>query len=456
MGKQIFKDNTTYSKEENSVKLNGKGSCVNLIKKFNGRTISKINNEQDGKIIVWPAVCDDGNDDAENQILFDCVFDENSISELKTYNLIGFVGDGNNQIEIRTRFSEGDNDPFLYRMLSVVLSCNLVDLKVGSGSDGALNLIVFLFSSLLRKAVNQGVYRKYVRREYNDSKVKGVIDVSRHIRYNYPSNGKIAYSTREYSYDNDVTQLIRHTIEHIRCSAFGKNILDADEKTKECVEKIIHVTPTYDKSKRRMVVNSNSKVSVHPYLTEYAPLQRLCLAILRGDKMSYGDSKEKIKGFVIDVAWLWEEYVAKLLSSTQLKHCTKQNSDYKLFTTSDGNLVQQIVPDYLDETNKIVADAKYIPSLGQQDSLSAERASAIYYKTIMYMYRFGCDTGLLFYPYVNDTPETPKEYIIKEGCKLIKVGMSIPKIKDDFKLDTYIEDLKGEENSFVAQIPRYN
>ena len=59
------------------------------------------------------------------------------------------------------------------------------------------------------------MYKQYITRKNNDANVRGVIDVNRHIRYNKPFNGKIAYSTREYSYDNDVTQLIRHTIEFI-------------------------------------------------------------------------------------------------------------------------------------------------------------------------------------------------------------------------------------------------
>ena len=33
---------------------------------------------------------------------------------------------------------------------------------------------------------------------------------------NIPFMGKIAYTTREHSYNNNLTQLVRHTIEYIK------------------------------------------------------------------------------------------------------------------------------------------------------------------------------------------------------------------------------------------------
>lgn len=46
------------------------------------------------------------------------------------------------------------------------------------------------------------------------------IDVARHMKKNTPFIGNIAYSQREYSYDNDLMELVRHTIEYIK----GKNV----------------------------------------------------------------------------------------------------------------------------------------------------------------------------------------------------------------------------------------
>ena len=407
-----------------------------LCKYLSGRTIAELNESEN--ILVWPTSFEDGEDDIKDQVLFDCRFSlDGKIEEIQTYNLIGFIGDKNTQIEIRTRFS-GDaenSDYFLYYMLSTVLSCNIVDMQVGKGIESALDMMTLFFSGLLTKAVNQGVYKKYVKREYNDSNVRGTIDVSRHIRHNYPSNGRVAYNTREYSYDNDVTQLIRHTIEYIKSdkNGLGKKLLSANENTKKCVEIITQITPTYQKRNKRDVINANQKPIVHPHYLHYTALQKLCLAILKGEKMSYGDGKEKLNGFIIDVAWLWEEYVAKILSTTNLNHYTRSNSSFHLLS-NNGATFQKIIPDYYDEEKRIVADAKYT-DLSKMDNLSAERAAAIYYKTIMYMYRFNSKIGLLIHPIITNedkSVEATKYEIISTDGNLCKVGIKIPSQCKDF------------------------
>ena len=406
-------------------------------KRLSGRTIAELNESEN--ILVWPTSFEDGEDDIKDQVLFDCKFssDGKNIEEIQTHNLIGFIGDGKTQIEIRTRFSEdGKPDYFLHYMLSTVLSCNIVDMQVGKGIESALDMMTLFFSGLLTKAVNQGVYKKYVKREYNDSNVRGTIDVSRHIRHNYPSNGRVAYNTREYSYDNDVTQLIRHTIEYIKSdkNGLGKKLLSANENTKKCVEIITQITPTYQKRNKRDIINANQKPIVHPHYLHYTALQKLCLAILKGEKMSYDpNNKNKLNGFIIDVAWLWEEYVAKILSTTNLNHYTRSNSSFHLLS-NNGATFQKIIPDYYDEEKRIVADAKYT-DLSEINNLSAERAAAIYYKTIMYMYRFNSKIGLLIHPTITNEVKDVEiiEYkIIGTDGKLCKVGIKIPSQCKDF------------------------
>ncbi len=426
-------------------------------KRLSGRTIAELNESEN--ILVWPSSFKDGEDDIKDQVLFDCRFSlDGKIEEIQTYNLIGFIGDKNTQIEIRTRFS-GDtenSDYFLYYMLSTVLSCNIVDMQVGKGIESALDMMTLFFSNLLTKAVNQGVYKKYVSREYNDNNVRGTIDVSRHIRHNYPSNGRVAYNTREYSYDNDITQLIRHTIEYIKSkNEFGKKLLSANENTKKCVEIITQITPTYQKRNKRDVINANQKPIVHPHYLHYTALQKLCITILKGEKMSYDpNNKNKLNGFIIDVAWLWEEYVAKILSTTNLNQYTRSNSSFHLLS-NNGATFQKIIPDYYDEEKRIVADAKYT-DLSEIDNLSAERAASIYYKTIMYMYRFNSKIGLLIHPTITNEVKDVEiiEYkIIGTDGKLCKVRIKIPSQCNDFS--DFSKKMKGIESIVSNEIKTF-
>ena len=60
----------------------------------------------------------------------------------------------------------------------------------------------------IEKAYRKGIYKQYCTFEGNDSKVRGKIDIARHIRLNPLFNGKIAYSYREYTINNNTNRLI--------------------------------------------------------------------------------------------------------------------------------------------------------------------------------------------------------------------------------------------------------
>ena len=175
--------------------------------------------------------------------------------------------------------------------------------------------------------------------------------------------------------------------------------------------------------------------------------------------MSYGNnSNNKIHGLLIDAAWLWEEYIGQvLLEDTDIKHYTRKNSHYHLFRDKD-EAFQKIIPDYYDG-DRIVADAKYIP-LNRSRDLDADRAAPIYYKTIMYMYRFNTEKGFLFHP-VAQGEAVGQQVLIdtydiegREGCKLHKVGMVVPEISDDDYVIFKNEKMKEEENEFVKSIKK--
>lgn len=394
---------------DNLIRVKGKRGVndnLNFIDLINGRTIQELNEKKKGEggILVWPHSFKECDGELEKMTVLECRFDsEKNIVNLHTGNLVGWIGDGKIQLEINSRFSSGNKkqDFFLYYMLSKVFCANIVNMDVGSSSVDGLNLLYFVFPRLLKEAMVQGLFKQYVKREYNDSNVRGTIDVNRHLRYNKPANGRIAYRTREFSYDNSITQLLRHTIEYMSSSQMGRAILNGNKETEYCARMVVQATPTYQKGKRFQVIADNRKPVTHPYFTRYKSLQRVCLAILRKELRGYGTQDSKVNGMLIDVAWLWEEYIAGVLAKkTNFKHHTRENA-FHLLRKEDNTVFQTVIPDYLDEGNKYVADAKYIP-LHKYDHLDAERAEAVYYKTIMYMHRFGSGKGFLFHPCNND------------------------------------------------------
>ena len=137
--------------------------------------------------------------------------------KIATGNIMGFVGVNDTQLDIKSRFAKDcPQDYFLHYMLRKVFSINLFDIKHTTLQEDIFDFLLYLFPYFLKKALAQGLFKKYRRFEYNDANIRGPIDVNRHIRENIPFRGTVAYSTREHSYDNEVTQLVRHTVEFIR------------------------------------------------------------------------------------------------------------------------------------------------------------------------------------------------------------------------------------------------
>lgn len=272
-----------------------------------------------------------------------------------TGNTMGFVGVGDCQLKIKSRFDEGHGDYFLHYMLQRVFSFNFFDLRHGSDNDEVFNLLLSMFPYFLRTAMHQGIYKEYRKFEHNDSRVKGTIDTARHIARNTPFLGKVAYTTNEHSLDNDMTELIRHTIEFMKTSSLGQSVLNVNRETKEQVRDIIKYTPSYDRNKRSEIINKNLRSKRHPYFTAYQPLQSLCLQILRRDEIKYGESNQNIYGILFDGAWLWEEYLNTLLEGMGFLH--PQNKKNKgAICLFEGNQGKRY-PDFYKDN--IVLDAKY-------------------------------------------------------------------------------------------------
>ena len=371
-----LKDNTLYNSSDVSLK--------DALLNYFSVPIKQLKDSEGDSVLIYPQSFSDAADEVGEQVVFDITkrdVDGKPI-EFWTRNLVGFISYKGQEVTISSRFSGEKNDNFLYYMLAKVAGINLLSLDFSSQKQNkGLNLMLFLFPKLLKEALCQGLFKQYVFREYNDANIRGPIDINRHIRRNIPFNGRVAYRTREFSYDNPVTQLVRHAIELIKTNPWGQSILNSDETTKSFIREIVEATPTYETRLRQEVVNQNLRPMVHPFYSAWQPLQEFCLCLLRYESLSYGaDKKDKIHGILIDAAWLWEEYVARVLAEkgTTLKHYTRKSRDYYLFQTENGKKFQQIIPDYLDDDkdSKIVADAKYIP-LHRFDHMDADRASAI-------------------------------------------------------------------------------
>ena len=464
-----IKDNSPTPKE-------GFNSISGLIEKIADKTLAQLAKEG---VFVFPEL-KDADDLTKEQMILRSV--NNDYWSGNVMGFLGFEKDNIKQrLEIRSRFStpNGDNaekqgesesyDYFLLYMLQRVLDIpNIVDLKTNANREDRLfNWLMFLFPFYLKNAVRKGVYKTYIRRQYNDANVKGAIDVARHVKKNIPFLGKIAYNQREHSSDNYLMKLIRLTIDYIRSKPFGNNLLS---KCRDEIQLITGATPGYAYKDKRKIIDENKKHTVrHAFYHEYRSLQQLCLWILQDEKNLIGHGSQQIFGILFDGAWLWEEYVNSLINQWFYHPMNKSGKGAQyLFNGSIG----LIYPDFIgkDVGKMIIADAKY------------KRVGNIYghdYQQILaYMLRFDAKLGLFIYPYKPDEHSSDndndhiapqdkwfvkRELHVNKGSsytktenrdnndwRVIKYGLLIPDKADSY--EAFETQMKEVESEFCEQV----
>ena len=361
-----------------------------------------------------------------------------------TTNLAGILhnrpqsgnGDGQIQLSISSRFSKSTDghpvplweDQFLAYMVERVLHINLLHLDFNSNPEDAWKqLLIWMFPLYLHAALGKGIYRKYVRHEYNDSHPRGRIDVARHVRENTPFLGNVAYSRREYDADNPVTELIRHTVEYIAGKGqFGANVLGSSPMAINDVRMIRQITPRYAPYDCQAVVSENIRRPVqHAYYQEYLALQHLCIEILGGRGLNPKKTPDdSVHGVLFDCAWLWEEYMNQVLQG--IIDCNvihPRNKEDKanyhlLYNSASGRMNGAIYPDFLLEHGDavMVADAKYKP---EGNILGGD-----YSQVLAYMMRFEAATGLYLHPYVPRSTGSDTGTAISETTLHVPSGIN--------------------------------
>ena len=369
-----IKDNSQYKRDSFD-------EIKNLTGKIADKTLEQL--EREG-VFVFPEFVIDADDITKEQMILQGINDS-----YRAGNVMGFLGCGDERLIIESRFSNKGEDYFFQYLLDRVLDFpNIVDLESDADQNNRLfNFLLFLFPYYLKTAMRKGLFKKYIRHHYNDGNIKGAIDIARHIEKNTPFTGNVAYSQREFSYDNHLMELIRHTIEFIKRKPYGNNLLI---RVKDEVKLVVAATQNYEQYDRQRVININKKNTVrHAYFSEYLALQRLCLLILQHQKHQIGAGMRQIYGILFDGAWLWEEYVGSLIDEAFYHPMNKGGKGaQRLF---DGN-IGLIYPDFISRNteSRIIADAKYKPinNIGNRD----------YLQVLAYMFRFDAKEGYYLYP----------------------------------------------------------
>lgn len=429
-----IKDNSQRKKDAFS-------QVARLTGKIADKTLEQL--EREG-VFVFPDTVKDAGDITQDQMILQSVNDT-----YRSGNVMGFLGCGDERLIIESRFCGGSEDYFFQYLLDKVLDFpNIVNLESDANQDDRMfNFFLFLFPRYLQAAMRKGLFKKYIRHSYNDGNVKGTIDIARHIEANTPFVGKIAYSQREFSYDNSLMELVRHTIEFIKRKPYGNKLL---VKAKDEVKLVINATPGYEPYDRQKIIEQNKKNTVrHAYFREYLALQRLCLLILQHQRHQIGLGVKRIYGILFDGAWLWEEYINSLIGDAFYHPMNKEGKGaQRLF---NGN-VGLIYPDFISRNSekRMIADAKYKPinNIGNRD----------YLQVLAYMFRFDAKIGYYLYPEAENADDLllrmnrgstyEKNVMPRDDISVLKHGLKIP--MDAQNYSEFKAKMKVQEQEFTS------
>ena len=424
------KDNTTY--------ITSRFSCNQCIV---SNILNKSLNQLDAEgLFIFPEAIKKVEDLTRDQMIL-----QEFNGKYRTGNVMGFIGYGKERLIIQSRFCNDKEDYFLSYLLERVLNIpNIVSLDADTSSDKRLlNFLLFIFPKYLENAIRKGLYKQYIHKKYNDTNIKGKIDIPRHLTKNTPFIGSIAYSQRLFSYDNMLMELIRHTIEFIKSKSYGSIILS---DIKEELKLIVNATQSYRTCDRQKIIEQNKKNPIrHAYFREYSALQRLCILILKSEKHDIGSGIQNSYGILFDGAWLWEEYINILLSS-HFYHPKNKSKFGAQQLFSDGKGL--IYPDFISKSTdpRLIVDAKYklIENIRGRD----------YLQVLAYMYRFDASQGYYIYP--DSEGQVPLVLNLNKGStyennvsarndvNIIKLGFKIPNKSadyDDFKMQIHESEL---------------
>lgn len=161
-------------------------------------------------------------------------------------------------------------------------------------------------------------------------------------------------------------------------------LLENDAETHASVAQIISATPSYSRQEREKIIKSNSKIVNHPYYFRYTPLQRLCLRILRHEKLSTEQKRIKYMEFCLMYLIYGKSILPLCLQS-------KDSNTLIINKELDEYIWQNKFPRYPDfyrEEDCYIIDAKYKREISRDDI----------HQMITYMYRLKGKNGLFIQP----------------------------------------------------------
>lgn len=331
-----------------------------------------------------------------------------------TQQYVGVLLHDNQKVIIGSRFDTAEKQFFLNYVFCKAYGLNpniFQEMNPTCDMEKTWDLfLIIMFLETLEKAFKKGYYKEYTKNQYNDAKLKGPINVARHIKENMLFSGNIAYSRRENSIDNPINNLILYTLKHInvRYNNFAKNRIKEKNDFKDCIDYLIYTIHENDVDKKTLIKNTQKPVTRHIF-HDYEKVRVLARLILKNMGLNiFSESRKSVKGVLLNMEKLWENFLEKtFFADVSLKYSYELQTQKALpILFNEGQTLQTIRPDFVLSQNKIpvmVLDAKYKNYAKENEDFKVKREDI--YQVLSYMYAYEVQHGGSIFPVIANEAE---------------------------------------------------
>lgn len=308
-----------------------------------------------------------------------------------------------------------------------------------------------LWIAKFAKADQYGLPRQTVKRTHQGMQIRGHLNVRKSI-LPFFTKKEVVSEYREKEVDDMIGRIVYKAYDILADKETGLRHIPPQVQ-----ESINDLYSRYHGEQIKIAEHDYQSIRYKSIYVSWKPLVDFSWQIIKHRGYNPEQSTdEQGYGLFFDMAEIWETYVGKLLEK-DFVHCTERDSNIRLFENEEEKQFQRIIPDYLsrDWTNEkaiAVGDAKYM-TLANKETLQGEQTNSVYYKTIMYMYRFNSQKGFIFYPMKHDdSAKDVQEFQIagdKQG-KFYMVGLRLPEENDK----DYLNKLKKHEDNFREAVSK--
>lgn len=408
-----------------------------------------------------------------------------SISDIQKIDTVTF----DVKIQLTTKFDDYEKKPyFLATMLlydKLKPSRNMVPANEEEIYD---YMLLFWFKEQLQKACLKGLFKTYRYFECNDEKLRGAIDIVRHIKLNAgQNNGKVAYRYRENTANNYLNYLIVAAYTHLKEKYYDLVVenIDSNFDLLSVINQLKNVTG-YTRGGLKSILSKNLRAITHPLYTEYEELRVTSIRILRDEGLSIFDGEDDdSQGILFYVPDLWENFLEKAMK--KYVDCLKDNTVYlnsqvELYALSKPNIANpdksskeyfffKTRPDYVFFNDKektkpiMVLDAKFRPNWKNalEDKNINSSLCDDYTKCIRDMCNFGVHATGVIFPFNGDNmPVTSFRHIFScynSTDSFYTIPLRVPSSKESdsysywrSKFEKYIaEDISAVDSILIEE-----